>query len=318
MLVLAAGLAALVVLLSRLDAKSVLGIASLVGWWILPLLALPAVPLALDALAWRLSFPPEDSESYSVVELGKLWLAMDGLNYLVPTLTVGGEVARGTMLGEARPPEVRAASVLVSRAAQTLAQLTLVLVGLVFLVSRLPLLRSHAWVTTTGSALLGIVVSGFVAYVALARRLIPTETDAGARDIQPTSWLRRVPRLLRLYFARHPARFAGAVSLFAAAYAWTTLETYWICRLIGVPVGAVTAMTIETLSLALDGVLYVVPARIGVQELGKAGVFVLLGFPARFGVAFGVVRHVRELVWAAAGFLIYATSRRTRDKTASL
>jgi hypothetical protein len=309
-LILVAGFVALGVLVWKLDVRAVLDIVSRVGWGILFLLLLGFVPPLLNAAAWRLSFEPEDGRSYRFTTLWSLWLAMDGVNYLVPTGSVAGEVARATLLGGTPPFEVRTASVLVSRFGQTVAQLSIVLIGLVVLVAPLPAMARHGWVTVAASVLLALLALAAAAYLLLAPRLVREEDGVPGPGEPPDGWLRRTPAQLRLYFGRHRARFFFAVLLLAAAYAWNAVEAWWICRLIGLPVDVRTAVTIEVLSVAIDGLFFIVPAKIGTQELGKVAVFSLLGLPVRFGFAFGIVRHVRELFWAAVGLLIYGARRR--------
>lgn len=309
-IVLVAGLVALGLLVWKLDVRVVLDIASRVGWWLAFLVALAVVPPLLNAAGWWLSFEPETGRAYPFGTLWKLWLAMDGVNYLVPTGTIAGEVARATLLGGRPALEVRTASVLVSRFGQTVAQLTIVLAGLVVLVAPLPVMAPYRWVTSAATTLLAAVAVAAAAYLLFAPRLIRAGDGTPRSGGLPDGWLRRTPEQLRLYFGRSRARFLAAVLLFAAAYAWNSVEAWWICRLIGLPVSVRTALTIEALSVAIDGLTFIVPAKIGTQELGKVAVFSLLGLPAPFGFAFGIVRHIRELFWAAAGFLLYSMRRR--------
>ncbi len=309
-LILVAGLVALGVLVWKLDVRAVLAIVSHVGWGILFLILLGLVPPLLNAAAWRLSFAPEEGRSYRFTTLWSLWLAMDGVNYLVPTGSVAGEVARATLLGGTPPFEVRTASVLISRFGQTVAQLSIVLAGLVLVVAPLPAMERHGWVTTAASVLLALLALAAAAYLLLAPRLVREGDGARRPGEPPDGWLRRTPAQLRLYFGRHRARFSFAVLFLAAAYAWNAVEAWWICRLIGLPVGVRTALTLEVLSVAIDGIFMFVPAKIGTQELGKVAVFSLLGLPAPFGFAFGIVRHIREIFWALVGLLIYSMRRR--------
>ncbi len=309
-LVLAAGLVALGILVWKMDLRVVLDIVARVGGRMLLLLPLGLVPPLLNAAAWRLSFSREEGRAYPFATLWSLWLAMDGVNYLVPTGSVAGEVARATLLGGSLPFEARTASVLVSRLGQTVAQLAIVLAGFVVLVAPLPAMASHRWVAAAAAVFLALLTMGIAAYLLFAPRLI-RDGDASRRSAgPPDGWLRRTPAELRLYFGRHRARFSLAVLLLSAAYAWNSVEAWWICRLIGLPVDVRTALTIEALSVAIDGLFFIVPAKIGTQELGKVAVFSLLGLPVRFGFAFGIVRHVRELFWAAAGLLVYGARRR--------
>ncbi|MGE5345146.1 MAG: lysylphosphatidylglycerol synthase domain-containing protein, partial [Acidithiobacillales bacterium] len=242
-LVLVAGLVALALLVWKLDVRAVLGIVSRVGWRVLFLLALGIVPPLLNAAGWRLSFEGEAGRAYPLRTLFRLWLAMDGVNYLVPTGSVAGEVARATLLGGAPPFEVRAASVLVSRFGQTVAQLAIVLLGLVVLVAPLPVMRGYRGISAAATALLALLAAGAVAYVVFGRRLIRPGDNATRAGELPDGWLRRTPARLRLYFGHSRRRFFAALLLFAAAYTWNSVEAWWICRFIGLPVGIRTALT---------------------------------------------------------------------------
>jgi hypothetical protein len=307
------GVVAVAILLWKLDAGSVLGTVGRVGWGILFIIAQEVIPQAINAFGWRLSFTPREARSYRLFELWKLWLSMDGINYLIPTGTVAGEVARASMLNDSHPAEVRSASVVASRFGATVAQIAVVLAGFVFLVSRVPRVRSHGWIIMAATSLLVLMALVLLTYLLFGRRWI----TAGDRLPSPARGpLRAMSRHLRDYFAHHRWRFAASVVVFAGAYSWGAFEGFWICRFIGVPVSVTTALTIEALSLAIDGALFLVPAKIGTQELGKTAIFSLLGLPLPAGLAFGIVRHTREILWALAGFTVYSVSRRMRRSDA--
>lgn len=305
---LAGGAIAIALLLWKLDTRTVLRIVGRVSWGILFIFALELVSQTLNAFAWRLSFTPREAQSYRLTELWRLWLSMDGINYLIPTGTVAGEVARASMLNDSHPAEIRSASVVASRIGETVAQVVVVLAGLLFFGSSVPRIRSYAWMFSTAAVLLAAMSVAALAYLLFGRRWIaPTE------EAQPAAGLlKATSRHLRAYFAHCRWRFATAVIVFAAAYIWRAFEAFWICRFIGTPVTVKTALTIEVLSIAIDGALFVVPAKIGIQELGKTAIFSLLGLPLASGLAFGIVRHVREIFWAVIGFTIYSVSKRLR------
>src|SRR5262249_20557201 len=117
-------------------------------------------------------------------------------------------------------------------------------------------------------------------------------------------------RHLTSFGRRRRGRLYTAPLLFAAAYAWGAVEAYLICRSLGLSLSGSTIVAIETLSAAVDGVLFVVPAKIGVQEGGKTAIFAALGLAPSAGFAFGLVRHLRELVWAAGGLVLCAIAWR--------
>ena len=82
------------------------------------------------------------------------------------------------------------------------------------------------------------------------------------------------------------------------------VEIYLILWFLGVPVSVHRALTVEVLSVAIDGMLFFVPAKAGTQEGGKVLIFTILGLDPAKGLALGIVRRIRELTWASIGLLI--------------
>ena len=70
------------------------------------------------------------------------------------------------------------------------------------------------------------------------------------------------------------------------------------------------ALAIEVLSNVIDAMMFMVPATIGTQEAGKAAIFAGLGLAPSAGFTLAIIRHARELVWAAAGFALFAAHQR--------
>ena len=66
------------------------------------------------------------------------------------------------------------------------------------------------------------------------------------------------------------------------------------------------AVTIEVLSVAIDALLFFVPAKAGTQEGGKVLIFHLLGLDPAKGLALGIVRRLRELSWSMVGLIVLA------------
>lgn len=305
------GLAAAAFTLSRLDMRSVGESIERVGWRLLLLLVLEIIPELLYATGWRFAFTPSASKSYSLGELLRLWVTGEGVNYLVPTASVAGEVARVAMLNDSHPADVRAASVVIARISGTVGQVVFLLTGFALVLPSLAVMREHSWIAMTAAVLLAVLTIALIVYLTFGWRWIKVSAEP---PVEPKSarWLRAMPGHLRAYFGVHPIRFFASVISFAAAYAFGAVEAFLICRFIGIPVSAQIALSIEVLSVTIDGVLFLVPAKAGTQELGKTAIFSLLGLPAGAGFAFGVVRHIRELAWALAGFGMYTFSGRER------
>ena len=290
-LVLAAGVLAVAVLVWHADLGVVRTALVAMGWGIVLILGQEAVAHALNALGWRFAFAREHAGSFRLTELVRLRIAGDAVNYLTPSATLAGEVARTAMLADRHGPDVRAAAVILAKSAQTMAQAIFITAGLCLVGTRV------APATRRGALVFGSVA------VALAAALILLHRNA---------WIRAVATRLRDGIRGQPGRLALSVLMFALAYAWGAFEAYWICWFLGHPVSLATAAMIEVLSITVDGLLFVVPAKIGTQEGGKMAVFGMLGLSTSLGLAFGIVRHVRELTWAGLGLLLCVPHARGR------
>ena len=295
-LLVALGALGLVALLWRIDLDAVKQSLLQVGWGLVLVLSQEIVAHGLNAGAWRFTFTPESARHVSLRELLRLRIAGDAINYLTPTATIGGEIVRTMLLNSACGAPARTISVVAAKVTQTVAQGVFVTVGLILVAKKL-IFPGQMGLIAAGAGLLVVVL--------VAWRL--TRPRAG----RSAGLWRRIAGTGLIEFARnHPERLMLSTLLFAAAYAWGAVEAYWICRLLGHSVSPGTALVIETLSITVDGLLFVVPAKIGTQEGGKVVAFSVLGLPASLGFAFGVVRHVRELSWAALGILLYGAAIR--------
>lgn len=304
----AAGITAFGLLLHQFGVSAVADIVGRVRGALLFLLALQLVSELANAAGWRLCFPPEARPLPAFATLLRLRLAGDGINYLVPTATIGGEVLRIDLLDPKHALADRTSSVMLARLAQDLALAAIATAGFWLAAERT--LRRRETPRGAGIWMAPIVIVFVATVLGLAwrtMRRIGPESRAGRfrRRIEETV----APAAARL--RRYPGRFMAAAAVFGGSYLWGAVEAYWICRLIGCPVSAGTAMRIEILSLSIDAVLFLVPAKIGTQEAGKALIFTLLGLAPREGFAFGLVRHLRELFWAGVGLLATAKSRKS-------
>jgi hypothetical protein len=90
------------------------------------------------------------------------------------------------------------------------------------------------------------------------------------------------------------------------------LETYCILHFLGFPVSLGLATVVDAFGAGVGFAAFFIPARLGAQEAGDVAVFTALGFGAPAGLAFSLVRRLREVLWAAIGFVVLAVlSRRS-------
>ena len=88
---------------------------------------------------------------------------------------------------------------------------------------------------------------------------------------------------------------AGVLELFAVASG--CFEIWLAMRLFGRPVSAAEAIILESMTVALRHVAFIVPAGIGVQELGLVVFGRILGIDSEFTLAVSMVKRARELLW---------------------
>jgi hypothetical protein len=75
-------------------------------------------------------------------------------------------------------------------------------------------------------------------------------------------------------------------------------------RLLSPEADVFDAIAIETLAMLVNSVLFFIPARIGTAEGVRTALWVLVGFTAAQGIAYGLVRRARELLWLAPGMVV--------------
>jgi uncharacterized membrane protein YbhN (UPF0104 family) len=304
-LVLVAGLLTLAVLLWKFDAPYVWRQVSLVSWGFLVILPMQLFDHALNAVGWRYAFPAREAARVGFWQLVRVRVAGDGVNYLTPSATIAGEIIRPAMLPADLPAQARNSSVVVAKVAQSLGQALFALVGMLILI---PLRLGFL----TGRQVLGGLLGSLLilAAVVFGLALVTARRRDGAYVLRLPLTLAGLREQMAFYLRVHPGRFAASTVFFMLGFAWGAWEVLVICYFLGLRIDLITAFSVEVLSVVLDSIFIMVPAKVGTQEAGKTAIFAGLGMHAAQGLAFGLVRHVRELDWAGLGFGLYAWDRR--------
>lgn len=307
--VFAAGLAMLAVLLYKLDARETVALVAQVRWLFILIVVQEIGAHLFNAWGWRLAFRPEDAPGVRFRDLLAFRIIGDGVNYLTPSATIAGEFARANLLPPALPLPVRVNSVVTAKATQGFGQVAFIAGGLGWAMgSGVPSLAPWS-AAARWFCLLAVLGAGALWVTARSRRM--RELAEAARGVPGwRGWVSRMPADMLSLWADHPARLLASTAAFGLGYAWNTGETWLIARALGAPVDWTTALRIEVLSNVIDALLFMVPAKAGTQEAGKTLVFGMLGLSPRTGLAFGLVRHARELLWAAGGLAAYGSARR--------
>ena len=89
----------------------------------------------------------------------------------------------------------------------------------------------------------------------------------------------------------------------------THLPQVWRFKDLDQPLDVATALVIEALGTGVRSAGFLVPGALGAQEGGLVAIFTGVGLGAGTALAFGLVRRVREAVWALSGYLLLVVWR---------
>jgi glycosyltransferase 2 family protein len=320
-LVLASGIVLFCFLVARLGADNVLANLRMIGWGILLIIAAEILAFLANTLGWRAAFSP-GARAPSFGQLLLARIAGDGVNYLTPTATLGGEFLRVRMLQGQAPGSSLAASVMVAKLTQTAGLLLFVSCGLLVVVDKLRLPAGARTGILASLLVFGAVVAGLLF---LQRRSLLTPA---------LNWAERRLRLRFLARLRSPLeqvdaemarvhrestfRIVLSAGIFALGFAYGVIETYLIIWFFDIPLSLELALAIEVLGVVLNNLMFFVPLRAGTQEAGKALAFAMVGLSPAQGLAAGVIYRIRELVWAFIGLAILARYRLSITSAPSL
>ncbi|MBI3454299.1 MAG: flippase-like domain-containing protein [Candidatus Rokubacteria bacterium] len=295
------GLALLGATVWRIGLGALAGDLRSLGWGLAGILLVESLNVLFNTWGWSLAFPAGE-RTVSYPRLLAARLAGDGVNYLTPSGTVGGEFLRVRLLGAGVPLGLRWASVSVAKLGQTVAQAIFILLGLALALPRLTEVRPWAaWLGGGGAALLIALVLGW-----LLRRGVWATLGGVARRLGlgmrvPAGWAGPGRDLDAALGRLGGWRVAGALACFVAGWAVGAAEIYLILTWLGSAVDWQTALVLEAGSVFIDGILFFVPAKVGTQEGGKVVLFAALGLNPARGLTVGVVRRIRELSYAGLG-----------------
>jgi uncharacterized protein (TIRG00374 family) len=124
----------------------------------------------------------------------------------------------------------------------------------------------------------------------------------------------RTDRELSRFFSLSWRRLAMPFAVFLGAWLLESVETYLILQLIGVRLSFATVAGFEVALSFLRNVVFVLPAGLGLQDLGYVLFFRALGVPdaLNVGAAFSLLKRSKELFWSSIGYGLFAWDLRAR------
>ncbi len=270
-----------------------------------------AVIFGLDTLGWRSALSPDSQRRVRWNELFRTRLAGEALNYVTPTAWVGGEPVKAYLLSKRYgvPMTDGMASVVIAKTTFTLSMLVFIITGLVVTAATQPLpVAVWRWVWIILPTL-----TGLVALFVLVQFVRPFARGAGAIGPWAPRWLRTIPEKIHewdealvTFYRQSPRRLVWSLTFHLLGWLAGVIEVYLTLRFLQVPVSLATAWSIEALWLLLKTGVFVIPGSLGASEAIVSVVCAGLGLSPAAGLALGLVRRARELLWVGLGLMEYS------------
>jgi putative membrane protein len=236
----------------------------------------------------------------------RLWVAVwarmvrDAAGGLLPFSLVGGFVlgARAMTLHEVSWP-VATASTVVDLTTEFVAQIGLVLIGVLILSARspgsdvaLPVCLGLVAALFAGVAFLWVQRGGASPFMRLVMRLGGRVLGNWADTAE--DHVASVQQSLNAIYAE-PWRVAAGTALHLLGWLGTGFASFIAFRLLGAHIDYFGALGIEALLHATLATAILVPGYAGVQEAAYAGVGALFGQPAEMSLAVSLLRRARDV-----------------------
>ncbi|HJV67323.1 MAG TPA: flippase-like domain-containing protein [Geomonas sp.] len=287
-----------------------------VAKWYWALLVVPyGVTCFFWTLAWRLLLVA-DTGTPRLPRMFFLRLAGESLNQLTPTVSLGGEPFKALRLKADGVPWQQAAASLIIHKAVTVASLILyILTGLAFipltlqgLSPRLALFGCLGATLLGGGGLLFVMLqrrSPCLSFLKLLKRTRHCPAALAARERELAS----LDEVLTAFYRDHAGR--GLLALCCLFLGWLVHagEVSLVFWLLGHPIPAGVAISLDALSQLVAGLGFMIPASLGVQDAGT--ILLTLGFKlgSSLGAGFSIARRVREAFWLLLGVLVAAREK---------
>jgi uncharacterized protein (TIRG00374 family) len=309
--------------LGAADARRVGELIAAVGVFGVALVLLPQLAsLALESLGWQRAFRLIGCQP-AFASLLRVRLATEALSQSLPAGALICESVKPLLLGRRCGLSVEAS---VAGMAARKYLLALSQSAYVFVLALLGFDAaqrvSHDVIQVDGLGFVGLVAGASLLGLALVMRQVFGRGRAAERVLQLVKRLpferarrfgantgagfQRTDRAMERFFSSKVRELAAPALLFLGGWLLESLETWLILRLLGIELGFVEVASFEVLLSFLRNVLFVLPAGLGVQDLGYVTFLAALGVPdaVNAGAAFVVLKRTKELFWIGVGYTL--------------
>jgi putative membrane protein len=300
------GLSVVIALILREGAASILSALSRAGFVLLWLLPLHAAALLLDVMGWRVLIAGRRSAA-------SLWVIAairEAINRLLPVASVGGEIVGIRLLALLGVDvSLAGASVTVEILLTLVSQYLFVAIGLLCLLTLTGTLHlaNYIWlglamslpvIVTFGLLLRNGSIFGRIERV--AHRLL----GPGIVGANLSSQARRLDGAIR-DLCSTPGRLMITVAWQLAGFVLGAGENWLVLRWLGHPLNYGAAIALESLTQAARSVIFLIPAGLGVQEIGLIALGHVLGLDSDTALALSLAKRVREILFCLPALIAW-------------
>jgi len=300
------GIVFLGVLVATNDPAAIIGSITQLSWRLAVIACFPFVLVTIfDTLGWHFAFL---RSRVNFPTLLGVRMAGEAFNLTTPTASMGGEAVKAWMLRRRVPLDEGVLSVVVAKTTIMIGQGLFLVVGIIVTFVAAPReSKLLGWMVL----LLALEVLAIVAFLVAQIRGVGWVPRVLARIgiARSSETVARLDEGLAWFYRNEPRRLALSIGFHFIAWLLGSLEAFIILRFLGLEVSLATATIIEALGTGVRFATFLVPASLGALEGGYVATFSALGLPSPAGVAFGLARRVREIVWIAVGFIVFAVIR---------
>ncbi|PYN03776.1 MAG: hypothetical protein DME02_22950 [Candidatus Rokuibacteriota bacterium] len=303
------GVVFLGILVATNDPAAIFGSISRLGWRLAVIACFPfAIITAFDTLGWYFAFLHPRVPFRTLLAAR---LAGEAFNLTTPTASLGGEAVKAWLLRGRVPLDESVLSVVVAKTTIMIGQGLFLLVGIVITwLAAPPDSRLLGWMLWLLAVEVLAIVGFLLAQIQGGFGWVPRVLGRiGLGRSRHRETVARLDRGLAWFYRKEPRRLVLSIGFHFIAWLLGSLEAYLILNFLGLEVSVETATIIEALGTAVRFATFLVPASLGALEGGFVATFTALGLAPSAGVAFGLARRVREVVWIAVGFAIFAVIR---------
>lgn len=265
------------------------------------------VEFSAETGAWLATLVEAPARAQWFRRLFLVRLVGEAVNDLTPLASVGGEPLKAVLLRRYYGLGYRAsgASLVLATTVGCVALVVFLAGG--FVLIALDARFSSAAKTAAGAGLAALVVA-IGLFVAVQRYRVSSRlagwlgtTRAGARVLAVLHHVEDFDERLARFQTAHGRRLALALATGLASWYLGAFAIWCSAYLLGSPITLAEAYMVETLTQLVRTGAFFVPIGLGVQEGAFVLAFEVLTGQAALGLAVGLVKRGRELVWIVAG-----------------